>query len=106
PEWVIGEAKSLGSGELFKKDDVDRLRDVAKKIPGSYLVAAVLRDHFTTKEKKLLTSLAKWGRRPDDRSRPRNPLILLTATELCFEVDLAETWKSHGGSHATFSQKD
>ncbi|MER8506355.1 MULTISPECIES: hypothetical protein [unclassified Mesorhizobium] len=103
PDLIIGEAKSLGDGELLKKADIDRMIDIGSRLPGSYLVVSVLRNSFTVKEKQLLTRLVKWGRRLNNDFRPTNPVILFTGNELLFEFHLTDAWKKLGGTHAKFA---
>lgn len=103
PELVIGETKSLGRGELIKRKDLRKLRDIGQKLPGAAMVVSVLRDEFTATEKDLLRSFVKWGRRQDDYGRPTNPVILLTAHELFFEHLISATWKSLGQPYEAFA---
>jgi hypothetical protein len=103
PQLVIGEAKSLGSGELITARDLAKLKSVATKLPDAVVVISVLRDHFTRNEKQLLRKLVKWGRRANAHGEPTNPVLLLTAHELMFDHHLSATWKDLGGSHARFS---
>jgi hypothetical protein len=103
PRLVIGEAKSLGSGELITKDEIAKLKSVAAKLPDAVVVIAVLRDHFTKNEKKLLTKFVTWGRTPNSYGEPSNPVLLLTSTELLMEHSVTTTWKHLGGKHAQFS---
>ena len=103
PELVIGEAKSLGTGDLIKPKDIEKLKTVARKLPGAFLVLSVMRQEFTVAEKKLLEGLVKWGRRPDERGLPTNPVILLTGHELFVEHHISATWKELGGLYANYS---
>ncbi|TAM94567.1 MAG: hypothetical protein EPN45_24315 [Rhizobiaceae bacterium] len=104
PRLVLGEAKSFGKGELIKAGDVAQLKKAAAKLPGATLAVSVLRDEFTDAEKTLLTDLARWGRKLDERGEHRNPLLLLTGTELLnYYVTLEGTWKNKGGEHAKFA---
>lgn len=54
PELIIGETKSLASGDLIKKSDIAKLRRIAKKLPGAIFVISVMRDKFTDTEKKTI----------------------------------------------------
>jgi hypothetical protein len=103
PRLVIGETKSFGAGELIKPKDIQRLRTLATRLPGTAIVFAVMRDHFTPKETALLLSFVRWCRRPDADGRPSNPVILLTGHELFFDFSLGHTWKQLGGKHCQFS---
>lgn len=103
PQLIIGEAKSLGQGELMKANDLAKLKGVAAKLPEAVIVIAVLRDHFTTAEKKILTKFVSWGRRVNVYGEPTNPVLLLTSNELTMDHHLSSTWKALGGKHAKFA---
>lgn len=103
PDLIIGEAKSLGQGELIKPKDLDQLKKVGKHLPGAILVLSVLRDSFTDTEKAILRQFVKWGRRPDIWGKPTNPVLLLTANELFIRHCVSDTWKELGEPHKTFS---
>lgn len=102
PELLIGETKSLGKKDLLKPKDIKKLKAVATKLPGAFIVVSVMRDHFTKNEKKLLTSLVKWGRKMDSNGMPTNPVILMTGKELFVEHFISDTWKNLGEPHSKF----
>lgn len=103
PQLVIGECKSLGKGELIKAADIAALKLVATKLPDAVIVVAVLRDHFTAKEKKLLKGLVTWGRRVNAFGEPTHPVLLLTSHELLMDFHISSTWKALGGEHAKYT---
>jgi hypothetical protein len=103
PQLIIGEAKSLGQGELITATDVAKLKTVAAKLPEAVVVIAVLRDHFTAAEKKILAKFVAWGRRVNAYGEPTNPVLLLTSHELTMDHHLPRTWKALGGEHAKFA---
>lgn len=103
PQLVIGECKSLGKGELIKSADIAALKLVASKLPDATIAIAVLRDHFTAKEKKLLKKLVAWGRRVNSFGQPTNPVLLLTSHELLMDFHISSTWKKLGGEHAKYT---
>jgi len=103
PDLLIGEAKSLGQGDLIKPKDLAKLKAIARKLPGAMLVISVLRENFTASEKMLLQRFVKWCRRLDDHERPTNPVILLTAHELFFEYLISATWKDLGEPYKSFA---
>jgi hypothetical protein len=103
PDLIIGEAKSLGKGDLIKSKDLAKLKQVGKKLPGAIIVLSVLRDHFTDNEKTILKQFVKWGRRPDIRGEPTNPVLLLTTHELFMDHLVTATWKGMGEPHKSFS---
>jgi len=102
PNLVIGETKSLGKRDLLKPKDISKLKLVGAKLPGAFIAVSVMRDHFTKNEKKLLTSLVKWGRRIDQNGMPTNPVILMTGKELFVDHFISSTWKSLGEPHSKF----
>jgi hypothetical protein len=106
PELILGEAKSLGQGPLVKPKDLAQLKIVAAKLPGAILVISVLRDDFLPEEKRILEPFVKWGRRLNADREPTNPVVLLTAKELLFDLALGHTWKNLGGTHAKFCEYD
>ena len=103
PQLIIGETKSLGKGELITAKDLAKLKTVAAKLPEAVIVIAVLRDHFTTAEKKILTKFVTWGRGVNVYGEPTNPVVLLTSHELTMDHHLYSTWKALGGQHAKFA---
>ena len=80
------------------------MKAVAQKLPDAVIVVAVLRDHFTEKEKRLLRKFVTWGRRLNAYGEPTNPVLLLTSHELCMDHDVSHTWKKLGGEHAKFTE--
>jgi hypothetical protein len=103
PQLVIGETKSLGRGELITPKELAKLRSVATKLPEAVIIVAVLRDHFTAAEKKILTRFVTWGRRINEYGEPTNPVVLLTSHELTMDHHISWTWKELGGEYAKFT---
>jgi hypothetical protein len=103
PQLLIGEAKSLGRGELIRASELAKLKQVAAKLPEAVIVIAVLRDHFTQAEKNMLISLVKWGRRVNSYGEPTNPVLLLTSHELTMDHYVSSTWKELGDKYAKFT---
>ena len=103
PVLIIGEAKSLGQGDLIKPNDLKKPKAVAKKLPGAIIVLSVLRESFTNNERAILKPFVKWGRRPDIWGEPTNPVLLLTTNELFMDHFVSATWKELGGTHKSFS---
>jgi len=106
PQLIIGEAKSLGQGELITASELAKLKTVAAKLPEAVIVIAVLRDRFTAAEKKILTKFVTWGRRVNVYGGPTNPVLLLTSHELTMDHNVSSTWKALGGQHAKFADYD
>ena len=103
PEFIFGEAKSSGKGQLIRPRDLAKLKTVAKKLPGSVIVISVLRDSFIPAEKKILRTFVNWARRLNVDGEPTNPVLLLTSHELLFDFHISETWKGLGDPHKKFS---
>jgi hypothetical protein len=96
PALIIGEAKSFGK-EAIAQETLDDLKLVADRFPGAFIAVAVLKEHFSAKEKARLISLAKWGRRRRHKGLPVNPVIVLTGTELFSDWHVDAAWKAKGG---------
>ena len=102
-ETVFGEAKSFGK-VAFKKSDVDNMKLLAQKFPGSILVFATMREgkDLSKGEINRIKQLAEWGREYDQvRRQTRAPVIVLTGTELFSPMFLDESWEEKGGKHKT-----
>lgn len=100
-EIVFGEAKSFGR-DVFKQDDIDRMKLLAASFPGSILVFATMKDaeELSPEEIARIRKLAEWGREYDkERKQSRAPVIILTGTELFTPHHLSITWKEKGGKH-------
>lgn len=102
-QLVIGEAKSLGEGELIKQKDLAKLKAIGDKLPGCAIAISVMRDDFTDVEKRLLKKFINWARKPDDDGQPSHPVLLFTGNELFFDFSISSTWKDIGGRHAMFA---
>jgi len=98
PIFVFGETKSFAE-EAVRPRDVEVLKDVARCLPGSFMVVAVLKEDFSAAEKSLLSDLAGWCRESIGQDS-RAHLIVLTGTELFSGFYLHETWKAKGGRFA------
>jgi hypothetical protein len=97
PITIVGECKSFAS-ESFRPKDIARLRELATLLPGSYLVAACLKDELSPAEVKGLRAVAKWGWM---QVRP-SPLIVLTGIDLFGDGPLSNCWEEAGGARAAF----
>jgi len=103
PNLVVGEAKSLGDGDLINTKDLGKLKAIGAKLPGAFLVVAVMRDDFTPAERTALLAFVRWARRPNAVGEPTNPVLLLTGNELFHHFAISSTWKELGGWHAQYS---
>jgi hypothetical protein len=96
PATLFGEAKSYAK-EAFTEGELEKLRALAMRFPGSFLVLSCLKGHISAKEKRSIKRLAEWGRIPLDDGSPRAPVVVLTGNELFYEWHLEDTWKKAGG---------
>ena len=102
-ETVFGEAKS---NRRFEKKDVDNMKLLGKKFPGSILVFATMRERLSGSEVNRIKELAEWGREHDKESKQtRAPVIVLTETELFTSGSLGRSWKSKGGKHENMAKR-
>lgn len=98
---IFGEAKSFGR-EVFKDEDIAKMKLLASSFPGAVLVFATMKeaDQLSQDEIDRIKKLANWGREYDkERQQTRAPVILLTGTELFTPYHLEEVWKNKGGLH-------
>ena len=111
-DLVFGEAKSFRgetseerrtNRDAFQADDVERMRKLAIRFPGSILVFSTMKkaEELTANEVARIAKLAKWGREYiAGGQRTRAPVIVLTGMELFAPYSLRETWRKAGGRHA------
>ena len=96
-ETVFGEAKS---NRRFEQKDVNNMKLLAEKFPGSILVFATMKEGLSRSEINRIKELAEWGREYDPEKRQtRAPVIVLTGTELFTAGSLRTSWKEKGGKH-------
>ncbi|MBB5535054.1 hypothetical protein [Rhizobium giardinii] len=102
-EAIFGEVKSFGR-EAFTQDDVDRMKVLAERFPGSIIVFSTMKEasELSPQEIARLRKLASWGREylPRQQRRSRAPVIVLTGTELFTAHYLKSEWEAKGGKHA------
>lgn len=103
PVFLVGEAKSFAK-DSFTKEDVARMKRVGQKIPGTFLVFATLKSELSTTECDQIGKLAIWGRLPDASGRPRNPVIVLTDTELFAPDQISAAWEEAGGKRQVLAK--
>ena len=99
-ETVFAECKS---NNRFRREDINRMRDIAKSFPGAILIFATLNPELTSTEKRLIRPFANVGRRNWKAERPNNPVIVLTGTELFSSWGPPQCWEDAGGKHADFA---
>jgi hypothetical protein len=101
PLLVIGEAKSFGKNAI-NEDAIISLKKVANHFPGAIMIVSSLREisDYTADELRRLRDLALWGRQGVHQGQARNPLIVLTATELFARHGIFDAWKKMGEARA------
>lgn len=90
---IFGECKSYND---FKKDDVKKMKLIGEEFPGALLVFCTFKDSLTKKEKQMISSLAKWGRKYWKDELPRNPVMILTKHEIFDWLGPPSCWKDLG----------
>ena len=63
-------------------------------MPGTFLVLATLKSELSDAERGRIERLATWGRLPSDSGQTRNPVIVLTGTELFAQHGIEEAWRT------------
>ena len=99
--FVIGEAKSFGSNSITKSD-TDKLKELAKRLPGTAVIVSVLKPTFDDSEKAHLRALVEWGRIPNERGQARHPVLLLTGIELFADFTVRKAWEDAGDPYAQY----
>jgi hypothetical protein len=107
PLMLIGEAKSFGT-QAIGDEAINSLKAVADRFPGALMVVSSLREIISYSEDELrrLRELAVWGRRTTHNGWPRNPLIILTGTELFTQYGIYDDWKTGSGRDEMASHAD
>lgn len=94
PNPLLGECKSFGT---IQKSDVDKMRILAHRFPGSAIVFCTLKNGLSVEEKKLLKAIAQRGRQKSSQAFWKTPVIVLTGTELFSSHSIRQTWHNAGG---------
>lgn len=90
---IFGECKSYND---FKTADVKKMKSIGEQFPGAFLIFCTFKDQLSKKEKKMLASLAKWGRKYWKDELPRNPVMILTKHEIFDWIGPPYCWKELG----------
>ena len=102
-ETVFGEAKS---SRRFEQKDINKMKLLAEKFPGSILVFATMKEGLSRSEINRIKELAEWGREYDpEKKQTRAPVIVLTGTELFTTGFLSSSWKEKSGRHEDLEQR-
>jgi hypothetical protein len=99
-EYVFGECKTFNR---FKARDIERMRVIRDDFPGAVLVFATLNDEFSEEEKEILIPFVNTCREYSKLDRPRNPVLLLTGTELFATFGPPICWKDKAGKAKQFA---
>ena len=99
-ETIYGECKSFNG---FAEKDVRRMRRIAEEHPGAILVFATLAPQLSARDKRLLTPFVHSCRKYGELDRPRNPVLLLTGTELFSSIGPPQCWRNAGGAMKAFA---
>lgn len=76
---------------------------LAEGNPDAILVFATLASQFSDRDKQLLTPFVKKCRRYAKLDRPKNPVLLLTGTELFSDFGPLECWRDADGQMKAFA---
>lgn len=96
PVFLVGEAKSFAR-DAFLDKDIARLKRVGERMPGTFIVCATLKTELSQEECNRIRELSIWGREPDLGGHCRNPVIVLTGTELFAQFNMQTAWQESGG---------
>lgn len=99
-ELIFCECKTY---KHFDREDVDTMRNVAREFPGSILVFSTLNDKLTQEEQRLIRPFVKTCNKYHERDRPKNPVMILTATELFASHHPPYCWKDKGRLYKPFA---
>jgi len=90
---IFGECKTYG---MFSKRDVDRMALLARAFPGSVLAFCTLRRTLTRAEMSAISALARKGVKYGKGGSLRNPVLILTGSELLSFLGPPKCWKTLG----------
>ena len=79
PLLILGECKTFGD---FDARDFQKMTTLASMFPGSVISFCTLKDTLKRPEKAAIARLARQGRRSLESGQQRNPVLVLTRTEL------------------------
>jgi hypothetical protein len=99
-ETIFGECKSFNG---FTEKDIRRMTALAEDNPDAILVFATLASQFSDRDKRLLTPFVKRRRKYAKLDRPKNPVLLLTGTELFSDFGPPQCWRDAGAQMKAFA---
>lgn len=108
PLLVFGECKTFGD---FDSRDFKRMKTLMKLFPGSVICFCTLKRALTKAEKGAIATIARQGRSGLRTGQQRNPVLVLTGTELLGQFKLGrflEDYTSQISKHAeaVFMRRD
>jgi hypothetical protein len=89
--------------DRFDAKDVRKMRALGKAFPGTILAFATCRVQLNLTEKRLISQLARHGRKHLAHDKWRSPVLILTGTELFGRYGPPICWKGKGGKHDQMS---
>jgi hypothetical protein len=87
PVLIFGECKTFGD---FDSRDYERMKTLSKLFPGAVICFCTLKDALTKPEKARIAALARQGRKSLKTGQHRNPVLVLTRTELLGQFKLGQ----------------
>lgn len=100
-ELIFCECKTYNG---FTKEDVDKMQVIGKEFPGSIIVFATLNEELTTYEKELIKPFVNACNECCDKDKPKNSVMVLTATELYTPIRPPICWKHKGKKYEPFTK--
>ena len=101
PMLIFGECKTFSE---FEARDYIRMGTLATLFPGSIICFCTLRSELTKREKKRIAALARRGRKSLRTGQQRNPVLVLTGTELIGQFDLQPFTAKYPSQFATIGE--
>lgn len=99
PLLVLAECKTF---DRFTDKDVRRMSILAERFPWAMIVFCTLRKQLEEREKRLIGSLARKGRRHLRAERWRNPVMVLTGVELLHRMGPSSCWEKAGAPYSQY----
>ncbi len=99
---VHAECKSFN---FFERQDVNRMKNLAKEFPGSILVFATLKDSLENSEIEIISPLVQKEHKKRLQGKPYSPVIVLTGIEL-FSLDhIPYCWRDRNDLYEKFHNR-
>ncbi len=101
PDLIFCECKTY---KKFNEEDIERMKKIGMAFPRAILAFCTLNDELDKNEKRLISKLSKYFQKGYG-SRPVNPILILTASELIPE-ELWRPYKAFGEIHTFAKHND